>query len=74
LPGPSPPVQQEEHGRQSGEANVAAHEGSEVWGVLYTISDDDLKKLDKGKGEELPSCAQTFRQRFLLIAARSQEE
>ena len=35
---------------KSGEANVAAHEGSEVWRVLYTISDDDLKKLDKGKG------------------------
>lgn len=34
----------------SGKANVAAHEGSEVWGVLYTISDGDLEKLDKGEG------------------------
>lgn len=34
----------------SGKANVVAHEGSEVWGVLYAISDGDLEKLDKGEG------------------------
>jgi gamma-glutamylcyclotransferase len=35
---------------KSGKANVAAHVGSDVWGVLYVISDDDLDKLDKGEG------------------------
>ena len=35
---------------KSGKANVAAREGSDVWGVLYTISDADLDKLDKGEG------------------------
>lgn len=34
----------------SGKANVAAQEGSDVWGVLYTIPADDLEKLDKGEG------------------------
>jgi hypothetical protein len=34
----------------SGKANVAPHEGSDVWGVLYSISDNDLNKLDKGEG------------------------
>ncbi|MBZ5657786.1 MAG: gamma-glutamylcyclotransferase [Acidobacteriia bacterium] len=35
---------------KSGKANVAAHAGSDVWGVLYTIPDGDLDKLDKGEG------------------------
>jgi len=35
---------------KSGKANVAAHVGSDVWGVLYTIPDADLDKLDKGEG------------------------
>jgi len=35
---------------KSGKANVAAHAGSDVWGVLYTIPDADLDKLDKGEG------------------------
>jgi gamma-glutamylcyclotransferase len=35
---------------KSGKANVAAHMGSDVWGVLYTIPDADLDKLDKGEG------------------------
>jgi hypothetical protein len=34
----------------SGKANVTFHEGSEVWGVLYSIPDSDLQKLDKGEG------------------------
>jgi gamma-glutamylcyclotransferase len=34
----------------SGKANVAAHVGSVVWGVLYTIPDADLDILDKGEG------------------------
>jgi len=36
---------------KSGKANVAAHVGSDVWGVLYTISDADLDKLDKGRAD-----------------------
>lgn len=35
---------------KSGKANVAAHAGSDIWGVLYTIPDGDLEKLDKGEG------------------------
>ena len=35
---------------KSGKANVAVHAGSDVWGVLYTIPDGDLDKLDKGEG------------------------
>jgi cation transport regulator ChaC len=35
---------------KSGKANVAAHAGSDVWGVLYTIPDADLDTLDKGEG------------------------
>ena len=35
---------------KSGKANVAAHAGSVVWGVLCTIADGDLDKLDKGEG------------------------
>ena len=35
---------------KSGKANVAPHEGSEVWGVLYSISDNDLNTLDEGEG------------------------
>jgi gamma-glutamylcyclotransferase len=35
---------------KSGKANLAPREGSDVWGVLYTISDDDLTKLDRGEG------------------------
>lgn len=38
----------------SGKANVTAREGSEVWGVLYTISAADKKKLDKGEGGYRP--------------------
>jgi len=38
----------------SGKANVTAHEGSEVWGVLYTISSADKKTLDKGEGGYRP--------------------
>lgn len=34
----------------SGKANVSAEEGSEVWGVLYSIPDSDMQKLDKGEG------------------------
>jgi hypothetical protein len=35
---------------KSGKANVAPHVGSDVWGVVYTIPDGDLEKLDKGEG------------------------
>jgi len=35
---------------KSGKANVAAQAGSDVWGVLYTIPDADLDKLDRGEG------------------------
>jgi len=38
----------------SGKANVTAHEGSEVWGVHYTISSADKRKLDKGEGGYRP--------------------
>jgi AIG2-like family len=34
----------------SGKANVERHEGSEVWGVLYSISEADLATLDDGEG------------------------
>jgi cation transport regulator ChaC len=34
----------------SGKANVTTQEGSEVWGVLYSIPYSDLQKLDKGEG------------------------
>jgi hypothetical protein len=34
----------------SGKANVTTQEGSEVWGVLYSIPDSDLQKLDKEEG------------------------
>jgi gamma-glutamylcyclotransferase len=34
---------------RSGKANVEPHLGGRVWGVLYTISDDDLKLLDAGE-------------------------
>src|SRR5579862_488368 len=33
----------------SGKANVETHEGSETWGVLYVISDADLRILDDGE-------------------------
>ena len=33
----------------SGKANVETSEGSHVWGVLYTIPDEDLQKLDDGE-------------------------
>jgi gamma-glutamylcyclotransferase len=39
---------------RSGKANVVAQQGSEVWGVLYTISDADKKKLDEGEGGYQP--------------------
>jgi hypothetical protein len=35
---------------ESGKANVEGHENAEVWGVLYTVPDADLKKLDRGEG------------------------
>jgi len=38
----------------SGKANVTAEEGSEVWGVLYAISSEDKKNLDKGEGGYKP--------------------
>ena len=31
----------------SGKANVAAHAGSVVWGVLYTIADDELDNVSR---------------------------
>jgi hypothetical protein len=34
----------------SGKANVEPRTGGEVWGVLYTIPDDDLPNLDRGEG------------------------
>ena len=34
----------------SGKANVEPHQGSEVWGVLYTIPDGDVHILDDGEG------------------------
>jgi gamma-glutamylcyclotransferase (GGCT)/AIG2-like uncharacterized protein YtfP len=34
----------------SGKANVEANEGSEIWGVVYSIRDGDLHTLDKGEG------------------------
>jgi gamma-glutamylcyclotransferase len=34
----------------SGKANVVAHLGTDVWGVLYAIPDDELEILDKGEG------------------------
>lgn len=34
----------------SGKANVEPHPGGEVYGVLYTIPDADLPKLDQGEG------------------------
>jgi len=33
----------------SGKANVETREGSQVWGVLYSIPDADLKTLDAGE-------------------------
>ncbi len=33
----------------SGKANVEPHEGSQVWGVLYSIPDADLVVLDEGE-------------------------
>jgi gamma-glutamylcyclotransferase (GGCT)/AIG2-like uncharacterized protein YtfP len=33
----------------SGKANVELHEGSQVWGVLYSIPDADLTVLDQGE-------------------------
>jgi cation transport regulator ChaC len=33
----------------SGKANVEAREGSETWGVLYVIPDEDLPTLDAGE-------------------------
>jgi gamma-glutamylcyclotransferase len=34
----------------SGKANVEPHEGSQVWGVVYTVSDNDMRRLDEGEG------------------------
>ena len=36
---------------KSGKTNVAAHAGSDVWGVLYAVPDGDLDKLDKGRAD-----------------------
>lgn len=33
----------------SGKANVESQEGAQTWGVLYTISEKDLKILDDGE-------------------------
>ena len=33
----------------SGKANVEQHEGSQVWGVLYSVTDADLATLDEGE-------------------------
>ena len=33
----------------SGKANVETHEGSLVWGVLYSVPDADLQLLDNGE-------------------------
>jgi len=33
----------------SGKANVEPHVGGQVWGVVYTVSDNDLKLLDAGE-------------------------
>jgi cation transport regulator ChaC len=33
----------------SGKANVELHEGGQVWGVLYTIPEKELKLLDDGE-------------------------
>lgn len=33
----------------SGKANVEGHEGSQVWGVLYSIPDAELAVLDEGE-------------------------
>lgn len=35
---------------RSGKANVEPHEAAEVWGVLYSIPDNQLDVLDKGEG------------------------
>ena len=35
----------------SGKANIEQHELSHVWGVLYSISDADLRTLDRGEGD-----------------------
>ena len=34
----------------SGKANVEAHADSDVWGVIYSVPDADIEKLDKGEG------------------------
>jgi gamma-glutamylcyclotransferase len=34
----------------SGKANVEAYANSNVWGVLYSVPDADLDKLDTGEG------------------------
>jgi gamma-glutamylcyclotransferase len=46
---------------QSGKANIEIHPGGQVWGVLYSIPDADLKTLDSGEGRgyyrsRLPIC------------------
>ena len=33
----------------SGKANVEPHEGTQIWGVLYSIPDADLAVLDQGE-------------------------
>jgi gamma-glutamylcyclotransferase (GGCT)/AIG2-like uncharacterized protein YtfP len=34
----------------SGKANAEANEGSEIWGVVYSIPEGDLHTLDQGEG------------------------
>jgi len=48
LPGHHLMFNEKSTDNKSGEASVAAHAGSDVWGGLYTVSDGDLDKLDKG--------------------------
>jgi gamma-glutamylcyclotransferase (GGCT)/AIG2-like uncharacterized protein YtfP len=43
--------------RKGGVADVIAHPGDDVWGVVYELNEDDLKTLDvyegyKGQGKE----------------------
>jgi len=45
----SPSVQQAKHAGSLRQGNVEPHEGSKVWGVLYAVSDDDMRRLDEGE-------------------------
>lgn len=39
--------------RNCGVASVEPHQGSEVWGVVYRITETDLRDLDKNEGYQL---------------------